>query len=87
MSWDQVCIHGDPIFCNFINDKSYQECTDMEMAKSTLEAALSDYNMTHATKMKLVLFDFAIQHVTRINRIIANPYGNALLIGVGGTGR
>ena len=59
----------------------------MDLAKNTLEAALSDYNMTHTSKMKLVLFDFAIQHVTRINRIIANPYGNALLIGVGGTGR
>ena len=37
--------------------------------------------------MDLVLFQAALLHVSRISRIIANPAGNAMLIGVGGSGK
>ena len=37
--------------------------------------------------MDLVLFEQAMLHITRINRIIQNPNGNAMLIGVGGSGK
>jgi dynein heavy chain len=75
------------LFCNFTEERAYQEVEQYDQLKETLDQALYEYNGTAAHRMELVLFDFAIQHVCRITRIISSTYGNALLVGVGGSGR
>jgi dynein heavy chain, axonemal len=52
-----------------------------------LQDFLDDYNQVNTTQMQLVLFTDAIKHLCRISRIIRQPLGNGLLLGVGGSGR
>ena len=54
--------------------------------KHLLEDKLKLYNDTNPI-MNLEMFNIAIQHTCRIARIIENPRGNALLVGVGGSGK
>eukprot|EP00818_Percolomonas_sp_WS_P004750 CAMPEP_0117444502 /NCGR_PEP_ID=MMETSP0759-20121206/5277_1 /TAXON_ID=63605 /ORGANISM="Percolomonas cosmopolitus, Strain WS" /LENGTH=4349 /DNA_ID=CAMNT_0005236577 /DNA_START=155 /DNA_END=13203 /DNA_ORIENTATION=- len=79
------------IFSNFMDPnpdfRQYEEIEDIEQATTRLREYLTEYNESGNTAMDLVLFKFAVEHVARISRIITQPYGNALLIGVGGSGR
>ena len=81
---------ADPlIFCHYaegIEDKIYDQVEDMNKLTDISVAALEDHNETNAT-MNLVLFEDAIKHTARIARIILNPSGHALLVGVGGSGK
>jgi dynein heavy chain len=64
----------------------YVPCESMEQLRAKVDAKLEEYNETFAI-MDLVLFDQAAQHITRISRIVKSPGGNAMLIGVGGSGK
>ena len=63
------------------------EINDFNLIKKVIQEYLDDYNQINTAKMKLVLFMDAIRHIARISRIIRQPFGNALLLGVGGSGR
>ena len=52
-----------------------------------LETFLEEYNAESKKPMDLVLFMFATEHLTRIARVMSMPGGNALLVGMGGSGR
>ena len=67
--------------------KEYQELKDREKVSSLLIEYLDEYNITFPSRMDLVFFRDAINHVARISRILSQPRGNALLVGVGGSGR
>ncbi|KAE8615220.1 hypothetical protein XENTR_v10008446 [Xenopus tropicalis] len=67
--------------------KCYNEIMDMEELKICMENYLQKFNSSCKTSMNLVMFQFAIEHISRISRILRLPCGHALLIGIGGTGR
>nr|XP_019939373.1 PREDICTED: dynein heavy chain 6, axonemal [Paralichthys olivaceus] len=81
------------IFGDFIKvgvdkeDRLYEDLTDMNKIQTVLQDCLDDYNMTFSKETKLVFFQDAIEHVSRIARMIRQERGNALLVGVGGTGK
>eukprot|EP01047_Picozoa_sp_COSAG01_P001177 COSAG01_NODE_25_length_37050_cov_211.559119_13_plen_3716_part_00 len=65
----------------------YSEIVDFGGLESQLETYLEDYNAISKTPMQLVLFDYCTQHISKISRVLSLPGGNALLVGVGGSGR
>lgn len=67
--------------------RSYEEATDYHALQNSVDSSLINYNLMTDKPMDLALFPFAIQHLCIIARIIKQPGGNALLIGVGGSGR
>ncbi|KAG7187946.1 hypothetical protein KM043_013908 [Ampulex compressa] len=87
---DVETIFEEPlIFCHFaegIGESKYMPIKGWEQITKLLNEALLGYNETEAA-MNLVLFKDAMYHVCRINRILEAPRGNALLVGVGGSGK
>jgi dynein heavy chain len=79
------------VYCDFLGgqgeNKPYEEIKNIAELQKTMEEQLEYYNSLHDNHMNLVLFLDAIEHVCRISRIIRQPGGNALLLGVGGSGR
>ena len=75
-------------FMRPMENPPYEEILDHSALKFKLEESLEDYNTeSGGVEMKLVLFKDAIDHVCKINRVLKQPRGNMLLVGVGGSGR
>ncbi|KAH9113497.1 hypothetical protein AeMF1_012304 [Aphanomyces euteiches] len=89
--WEIVVPSANLIFGDYmipgVDPKIYEEITDMDKLVAQVEEYLNDYNAESSAPMNLVMFMNAIEHVSRIARIIRQPQGNALLLGVGGSGR
>jgi dynein heavy chain len=65
----------------------YEEISNKSKLTKQLENSLGDYNDSNPGKMNLVFFDDCMDHILRISRILRQPRGNAMMIGVGGSGK
>ncbi|XP_050466815.1 dynein axonemal heavy chain 3 isoform X2 [Cataglyphis hispanica] len=78
-------------FGNYIepdaDPKIYDEVIDLEDLQEKMDYYLAEYNAVSQTPMNLVLFRYAIEHISRISRVLLQDNGHLLLVGVGGSGR
>ena len=83
-------IIGDFMQGRELDIKPYIQIQDLGEFLTKMEEYLDDYNTLvggSKNQMKLVMFLDACEHIARICRILRQPQGNALLLGVGGSGR
>ncbi|XP_018058898.1 PREDICTED: dynein heavy chain 9, axonemal [Atta colombica] len=86
---NEISLEQPLIYCHFvegIGEPKYAPVKNWTQFVKLLDEALLNYNEL-VSAMNLVLFEDAIYHVCRINRILEAPRGNALLVGVGGSGK
>jgi dynein heavy chain len=89
---DEVFNSSRIIFGDFmqgidVETRIYAQIENLKGFVSKIEEYLEEYNSSVKTQMKLVMFLDACDHVSRIERVIRQPLGNSLLLGVGGSGR
>jgi dynein heavy chain, axonemal len=90
---DEVSANLGLIYGDFMNkavdasSRAYEEIGDTTRLKTVIEDYLNEHNADSKRPMNLVMFQDALEHVARIHRILRQPQGNALLLGVGGSGR
>uniref|UniRef100_A0A8C2XSQ6 Dynein axonemal heavy chain 5 n=1 Tax=Cyclopterus lumpus TaxID=8103 RepID=A0A8C2XSQ6_CYCLU len=78
----------EPEECDFDLPKVYEPMESFESLKERLNMFLSHYNESiRGTGMDMVFFQDAMIHLVKVSRIIRTPGGNALLVGVGGSGK
>ncbi|KAK2851543.1 hypothetical protein Q5P01_007819 [Channa striata] len=69
------------------DERLYAEVPSIESFAQVVESCLEEYNQMHKNRMNLVIFRYILEHLSRISRVLKQPGGNALLVGVGGSGR
>ena len=67
-------------------DRKYEEVTDTNKLPQLFVDYLDEYNAENK-EMRLVFFWDACDHVNRLARVLRQPRGNAMLVGVGGSGK
>lgn len=73
------------MFCDFLNKRSlYEEVLNERHLRDFIENSLKMYNIgTGVVPIDLVLFKDAIDHICRVVRVISQPRGYILLVGIG----
>ncbi|CAG9323486.1 unnamed protein product [Blepharisma stoltei] len=90
---DQMFEEKTIMFADFLRgdlameDREYEMVTSSSTLNRRIGEFLDEYNSIGTHEMKLVFFNDAIEHLSRLCRILRQQRGNAMLIGVGGCGK
>jgi dynein heavy chain len=86
MDWE-LDFYSNILFGDFESpEKEYIKLSEPNDIMPKLNEQLELYNMSNPP-MNVVFFEDCIQHLARIARILRQERGNAMLVGVGGSGR
>ncbi|XP_039273758.2 dynein axonemal heavy chain 3-like isoform X3 [Styela clava] len=69
------------------NPRVYDEIQDLSQLTAVMDHYLDEHNQMSKAPMALVMFKFAIEHISRVSRVLKQDNGHLLLIGIGGSGR
>eukprot|EP01079_Euglenida_sp_SAG-EU17-18_P011846 gene11846-10243_t len=82
------------LFCDWLrfgaDERIYEPVPDIPRLARIFDEYLDEYNLSDSNRsrhMTLVPFHDHCLHLVRITRILRQPRSNALLVGVGGTGK
>ncbi|XP_076621651.1 dynein heavy chain at 89D [Colletes latitarsis] len=81
-------LFGD--FRNAIHEEEprfYEDLLDFEAVYNLFLEIFEDYNERNMTKLHMVLFNDALEHLTRVHRALRMHRGHVLVIGIGGSGK
>jgi len=90
---EEIFINSSILFGDLLKLDSpshdYEEIKDLKKLIRVLEDRMDDHNsdQKNKTKLALVFFEDAIEHILRVARVLRQPRGNLMLIGVGGSGK
>ena len=88
--WDAVVPNGGSVLYTDLMSPAgkYEYIPDQTLLQKNIEECLDTYNEENSkAPMNLVMFLDAVGHVCRLVRILRQPQGNVLCLGVGGSGR
>jgi dynein heavy chain len=93
IDYEETFVNSSILFGDYLKmgaaaeDRVYEQVTDMKGLSALLDEYLFEYNMNNPVHMNLVFFNAAIEHISRVARVCRLDKGNAMLVGVGGSGK